>query len=347
MTNNPFTTSFGIEPQNYIKRIDETNRIIGDFSSDNPSNYVYIITGIRGSGKTVLLSSISSYFNKLDDWIVVDPGSKENILENIASEIYESSKIKQYFLKKEFSFSFKGLSFSIEGNNPVSSVQTLLKKMLSIIDKKGQKVLITIDEVDNSEQMKYFIQAFESLMRQKYPVRLLMTGLYNNISKLQEDSSITFLYRAPKIYLNNLNISSITLSYMKYLNINEEKALSFARLTKGYAYAYQVLGYILYGKEKRELDYDLLIEFDQYLQDYVYEKLYSELSNKEQSILEQIDTDKDIKMSDLTSSTNIDIKTLSVYRDRLIKKGILISPSYGYVALALPRFNNFLDTKRY
>lgn len=36
--------------------MDESNKIISEFYSDNPPNYVYFLTGIRGSSKTVLLS---------------------------------------------------------------------------------------------------------------------------------------------------------------------------------------------------------------------------------------------------------------------------------------------------
>ena len=53
---NPFSTTFGLEPNNFIKWMDESNKIISEFSSDNPPNYVYFLTGIRGSSKTVLLS---------------------------------------------------------------------------------------------------------------------------------------------------------------------------------------------------------------------------------------------------------------------------------------------------
>ena len=33
--------------------MDESNKIISEFSSDNSPNYVYFLTGIRGSSKTV------------------------------------------------------------------------------------------------------------------------------------------------------------------------------------------------------------------------------------------------------------------------------------------------------
>ena len=37
---------------------------------------------------------------------------------------------------------------------------TLLKKILSYLKSKNKKILITIDEVDNSDEMKYFIQGY-------------------------------------------------------------------------------------------------------------------------------------------------------------------------------------------
>ena len=343
---NPFVTTFGIEPQNYIRRNEESEKIISEFSSESPSNYVYIITGLRGSGKTVLMSAIANHFMDEKDWIVVDPGPKDNILENVASEIFETGKMKHLFLKGEFSFSFHGLTFSIEGNEPVSSVNTLLKKMLQIIKKRGKRVLITIDEVDNSPQMKHFIQAYQSLIRLGYPVMLLMTGLYENVSKLQEDKSLTFLYRAPKIRLESLNIAAIASSYREYLGVAFEQSVSLAQMTKGYAYAYQVLGYLLYPSTSKEVDEKILREYDQYLADYVYDKLYSELSQTEQIIVCAFEGNGPIKLANLSEKSGIEVKKLSVYRDRLIKKGVLFSPAYGFMEFTLPRFYEYLAIKR-
>ena len=44
--------------------MDESNKIISEFSLDNPPNYAYFLTGIRGSNKTVLLSFI---YNELKE----------------------------------------------------------------------------------------------------------------------------------------------------------------------------------------------------------------------------------------------------------------------------------------
>lgn len=342
---NLFSTTFGIEPLNLIERLKDSERIINDFSSEYPPNYVYIITGLRGSGKTVLMSTIANKLKKDDQWIVVDPGPKNNILENVASEIYETAKLKKYFLKGEFSFSFHGLSFSIDGETPVSTANTLIKRMLEIIKNKGKRVLVTIDEADNGQEMKYFIQAYQSLIREGYPIFLLMTGLYGNISKLQNDKSLTFLYRAPKVMLGPLPIIAISDKYAEMLRVSNDEATELAKLTKGYAYAYQVLGFLLTDSNKKIADNKIISMFDQYLAEYVYDKVYFELSKKEQDIVKTFESDSMVANDTICKKLDMEPKYFGVYRDKLIKEGLLISPTYGYLEFALPRFSIFLNGK--
>ncbi len=343
--NNPFSLTFGIEPNNFIQRISETDRIVSEFSSELAANRVYLITGLRGSGKTVLLSSIAKELSGREEWVVVDPGSKKNILENIASEIYEEGSVKKIFLHGEWSFSFHGLTFSLKGKEEATTVTSLLKKMIRHLNKKGRRVLITIDEIDSGEEMKTFAETYQFFLRSGLDVFLLMTGLYENVSKLQDEKTLTFLYRAPKIFLGPLNLSAIAFSYQKHLSANEKEAMALAKFSKGYAYAYQVLGYLLFNQRKKELDADVLAEFDQYMAEYVYDKLHSELSEKERFLLSFFPDEAKIRIEELRQKSSFDSKSLSVYRDRLIKKGVVYAPQYGYLQLSLPRFAAYLLTK--
>lgn len=69
---NPFSLSFGKEPLSFIERGRQSREIIDGFSEENPSCQVYMITGVRGSAKTVMLTDIAKHFCKEKDWIVVD-----------------------------------------------------------------------------------------------------------------------------------------------------------------------------------------------------------------------------------------------------------------------------------
>lgn len=64
MSTNPFTLSFGKKPLQYISRLTETNQILESFCAEIPSNQIYMITGVRGSGKTVMMTNIASELRK-------------------------------------------------------------------------------------------------------------------------------------------------------------------------------------------------------------------------------------------------------------------------------------------
>ena len=55
-TGNPFTLDFGREPYEMIPRSLLMDDIFRSFTDEHPSVHVNIITGVRGSGKTVLMT---------------------------------------------------------------------------------------------------------------------------------------------------------------------------------------------------------------------------------------------------------------------------------------------------
>ena len=69
---NPFTLSFGKKPVQYISRLEQTNQILAAFQEEDPTNQLFMITGVRGSGKTVMLTNIASEMRKSPNWIVLE-----------------------------------------------------------------------------------------------------------------------------------------------------------------------------------------------------------------------------------------------------------------------------------
>lgn len=335
-----FSITFGQKPEYLIERKIQIDEIINNFSLDFPLTMSYVITGVRGSGKTVLLTTIGKEFSKREDYIVIDINPEREILEQIASKLYESPFIKRLFLNKTFSFSFHGVSFSINGEEPVSNVKSIIDKMLSVIKKQNKKILLLIDEVSNTNQLKAFLHDYQSFLRDEHKIFLLMTGLAENVDALINSKSLTFLYRCPKIILSSLNIESISKSYKNIFNIDVNLSNILATLTNGYAFAYQVVGY-LYSKYE---DYEKIIpELDQYLSIYVYDKIFINLPKKEIQFLKAMSKDKDVDNASIIKNTNFSDKEFGVYRDRLIKRGLIYSSGRGLLSFSLPRFKEYLD----
>lgn len=344
---NPFTLSFGIEPTQYISRISQANEIIEAFTGDNPTNHMYMISGVRGSGKTVLLSNLSDSFSKMDEWIVLSISPDSDILTSIAAKLYSRKELSRLFIDAKIDLSAFGIGVSIEKGNKIFDIETALEQMLAKLATKGKRVLIAIDEMVNNEHVRVFASSFQILIRQRLPLYLIMTGLYENIRSLQDEKTLTFLYRAPNIILEPLRISSIARSYEAVFGVDKDTAIYMSQLTKGYAFAYQVLGYLCYRSFNEQLTVkdveSLLPEYDGLLEEYVYEKIWHELTSREKEIIASLIGHDRIKVADLKAALDMSSNNLSVYRDRLKKKGIIDTSAYGYISLKLPRFGEIIS----
>ena len=343
--NNPFTLSFGNAPKEYIARIEEKEKLERNIKAQPPLAHAFVITGIRGAGKTVMLTSISDSFKKDKDWIVIELNPSDDMREALAAKLYSACHLKKLFLEKNFNFSFKGISFSISGKNPVLNIDDLLDKMFEELHKQNKKVLVLVDEVTNNDYMKQFALSFQILIRQNYEVFLLVTSLFENISSIENEKNLTFLIRAPKTSLASLNLTAIANSYEENLEITREKALEFAKETKGYAFAFQLLGYLAFENNSKMLDKKLLNQFDQYLESYAYNKIWTGLSPVEQNILKEFRTNGNVRVGDILVKAKMTKEYFSKYRARLLDKGIVVSTARGQLTFALPRFKEFIDTR--
>ena len=137
--NNPFELTFGLKPSNYISRLKQSDEIISNFKS-RTGNKSFFITGVRGTGKTVMLSHISKQFENEKNWIVIELIPNYDMLEQFASALYDSSIMNKIFNNKTFGFSFSGISFSISGEKPITNVISLIEVLLDRIKKSDKSV---------------------------------------------------------------------------------------------------------------------------------------------------------------------------------------------------------------
>lgn len=340
--NNPFTLSFGKKPLQYVSRISQTNAITENFSAEIPSNQLYLITGVRGSGKTVMMANIANEMRKREDWIVVELNATRDLLQSLAAKLYSLPEMNAHFVQAKFDFSLLGLGVSLENAAPVSDIESAIELMLAEIHNRNKRLLITVDEVTNCEHVRVFASSFQIFLRQEYPIFLLMTGLYDNIYNLQNEDSLTFLYRAPKMILEPLNYTAVRKQYMDIFGLDMEAAGEMTGLTKGYPFAFQVLGYLYWENRDTKPLEEILPEYDQYLEEYVYDKIWSELSELDRRILVEMSVSGETRVKRIREKLDMKSELFSVYRERLKRKGVLDTSKYGEVSFILPRFAEFV-----
>ena len=339
---NPFTLTFGKNPLESVERPVQNNEILDAFTSETINQQMFIITGVRGSGKTVMMSKICHELNKRPDWIVLELNPATDLLQAILSKLYSNHLVSKLIKSSKIDLSFFGFGVSIDGATQITDSETAIVTILKKIQKEGKRVLFCIDEMSNNEYMKVFAGSFQIFVRQELPVFLLGTGLYENIDELQNEKNLTFLYRAPKIQLQPLNISAIAAKYQNIFKFSNSEALEMAKLTKGYPFAFQVLGYLTWNANG---DYNsILSEYEQYLSEFVYDTLWSELSMKDRLVAKAIvDTDSKI-IKDIRELLNVSTNEFNPYRQRLIKKGIVDGSKRGLLYFTLPLFEEYINT---
>lgn len=342
---NPFTLSFGEKPYEYLARPSDGEKLINGITATPPSSRCFLITGVRGSGKTVMLTSIKKEISEREDWLTVELNPGDDMREGLAAKLYTMGHLKHLFLDKEFSVSFHGLTFSLSGKNPVLNVDDLLSSMFAHLKKKGKKVLICVDEVSNSLLMRQFAWSFQILIRQGYDLILLGTGLFENIFKLENEKNLTFLIRSQKTFLSPLPYNSMVASYSKNLGVGKEEAEAFAKTTKGYAFAFQLLGHLLYEEKDKKLSSSLLSQYDAMLSEYSYDKIWSTLSEGDKKVVRAFSSNAPSSTGDILKGSELSKDSFSRYRDRLLKKGVIASLGWGKLMLALPRFKEYVDAR--
>ncbi len=345
--NNPFSLMFGKSPYSIIKRYGQFQEIFNAFNSEHPSTYTYLITGIRGSGKTVMLRQISEELSKSKDWIILDANSQNNMVKDLSEKFLYEGKKYNLFLDWSISINAKIFTLQIGKKESITNPEIIFERLLKKANEDNKKILITIDEVVSSIETKRFANFYQSMIGKNYNLFLLMTGLKNNINSLISSNASIFLSKTPKINLSPLSLIDIANEYQKLLDVPFSIAVSLSKLTNGYAFAYQVLGYLFFESEKKEINDELLNKYDSYLQNSGYDVIYKDLTEVEKQFCCALAESKNGETKEIMEISQFKENYFQKIRSNLIEKEILTSVGYGKLEFTLPRFSNYIKLINY
>lgn len=337
---NPYNPMFGTPPEAYIHRYKEENQILNEFCAPNARPLSYMIIGARGMGKTVLMNELANRFETFPEWVVVRLNPNRNMVESLMRKLSGHKKVAPIIKSAKLNLSFFSLTIGKSDTSQIKDEEDAITEIIKELKKDGKRVLIAVDEATNTETMKAFASSYQTLVGQKLPVYLLMTGLYENVSSLKNVKNLTFLYRMPRVFLSPLQQSEISENYRDVFLLNESEANEMAAYTKGFSYGFQLLGKIAWDNEG---DYKpFLSDYRRDLYEMVYEKVWDEMSPKDKELAYSIASTPDGRVKSIREKLKWEPNELSPYKDRLLKKGIILSPSYGHLEMALPYFKGFV-----
>ncbi len=129
------------------------------------------ITGVRGVGKTSLMMSVSEYFEQKSNYYIVDLINKEGIADSLVRLLANQVDSQlQKTLKNINTFSVDSPlgGISISKQQEIPNLDVTLDRLMAGIKKQHKRVLITIDEVDNSQPIKEFFLNYQKQISVTY-----------------------------------------------------------------------------------------------------------------------------------------------------------------------------------
>lgn len=353
---NPFTHTPGrVGDAIIVTNLEEV--VYENFSYDQPSECVYKITGIRGSGKTVLFGNIIRHYKsaemKAEGWLVYDLSSARNPISTLISYLMLEPEVKKALVSEKTKLS---ISLPVVGINAGIDTKTeyddevRVEQLVGVLVKAKKKILIGIDDIAKTDEMAEFCSVYAKLIRNTmdnkeqtpWPVYLICSGVYQNFYELGEVPNLTFFKRAAELKTEPFGIPAMAIKYEDMLGLEEDAAISYAKETKGFAYAYQVFGSAYFQDKDKGMEY-VVKHAKSELFAQCYEKIWKELPEGQREIL-RIVADGPKKRKEVLDKMK-NKGSYQVYSTALKNMGLLSSDpeSYGVAEITLPFFGEYIQ----
>lgn len=361
---NPFKPTAGATPPLLVGR----QPILDDFQESlddgaGAPNLLQLITGARGVGKTVMLNELGTVAQS-NGWVVIHVTAGPGMLDKIAyrARLATSNLGSPATGKTTTRFNLKtplgGVSREYVRDEELSfSWAEDVSELLDILAPHETGLCITVDEIHSLDdvQMQALAGETQMLIRQGSPIAMIMAGLPKAVEDLLagDRSPTTFLRRAERQVLKDVPVSDVAESFEEIISnggrsITEELAYECARATNGYPFMIQLVGYHTWrqgrsGPITRKHVGDGILAAQARLGALVHEPALVDLSEVDRTFLVKMAEDEGpSRLSDIAKRLGKTSQYASVYRDRLLKAGMIRSAGFGKVGFATPYLREYL-----
>lgn len=359
---NPFKPTAGGEPPLLIGR----ERVVRDFDKglDNgvgAPGRIMLITGARGTGKTVMLTVLGDKA-RAHKWDVIEETASDGLCERLVSELCsKDSLIDKLTFAPSITIAGASVSLGEAELSPKRMPETLRKAMsarLDALEKRDAGLMISIDETQAASRADLIAiaTAIQHQIREKRNVSIVFAGLPQMISDLFDDEVITFLRRARTNVLANVPIDEVKESFAQTfedsgmsLDISLVKKAAVA--TAGYPYMIQLVGYYIWDAadarestviSKEDVD-EGIREARVDLDNAVCVPELHGLSKNDRAYLEAMAvSDGPSGTSEVAKRMGRSAKYAATYRKRLLDAYVIRQTDRGEVDFAVPFLREYL-----
>lgn len=359
---NPFKPTAGGEPPLLIGR----ERVVRDFDKglDNgvgAPGRIMLITGARGTGKTVMLTVLGDKA-RAHKWDVIEETASDGLCERLVSELCsKDSLIDKLTFAPSITIAGASVSLGEAELSPKRMPETLRKAMsarLDALEKRDAGLMISIDETQAASRADLIAiaTAIQHQIREKRNVSIVFAGLPQMISDLFDDEVITFLRRARTNVLANVPIDEVKESFAQTfedsgMSLDTSLVEKAAVATAGYPYMIQLVGYYIWGAadarestviSKEDVD-EGIREARVDLDNAVCVPELHGLSKNDKAYLEAMAvSDGPSGTSEVAKRMGRSAKYAATYRKRLLDAYVIRQTDRGEVDFAVPFLREYL-----
>ena len=359
---NPFKPTAGGEPPLLIGR----ERVVRDFDKglDNgvgAPGRIMLITGARGTGKTVMLTVLGDKA-RAHKWDVIEETASDGLCERLVSELCsKDSLIDKLTFAPSITIAGTSVSLGEAELSPKRMPETLRKAMsarLDALEKRDAGLMISIDETQAASRADLIAiaTAIQHQIREKRNVSIVFAGLPQMISDLFDDEVITFLRRARTNVLANVPIDEVKESFAQTfedsgMSLDTSLVEKAAVATAGYPYMIQLVGYYIWDAadarestviSKEDVD-EGIREARVDLDNAVCVPELHGLSKNDRAYLEAMAvSDGPSGTSEVAKRMGRSAKYAATYRKRLLDAYVIRQTDRGEVDFAVPFLREYL-----
>lgn len=353
---NPFNPNFGNVPEIFIDRSKQIQKVTSGLESFTSLYQTTLVYGLRGVGKTSFITDISEIMSQKKDWMVINLAVGEDLIGNFVQLIYKksSSKLRRLLDQANINLSAFGIDLSYEQKGQtIQKPHVVIETILEKLKHENIKLLVTIDEAQSTPEMREFATIYQLMRRNNFFITLIMTGLPDKVSELQNEDVLTFLLRSGHITLEPLDLLRMKFSYRKAFtaggrNIDDQVLTQMIKMTNGYAYGFQLLGYLVWETNAKNITTqtlaDVTQEYQEMLYRNVYTKIYQSLSPMDRRFVQVMAeySEIEVPVKFIGEKLNKPKNYLSNYRRRLLDDQVIMTKERGKLNFTLPFFKDFI-----
>lgn len=380
---NPFSPGAGSPPPELAGRqpiLDRARLALGRLKNGK-SEKSFLLVGLRGVGKTVLLNEIhklaeaegyksvliEAHENKSLAALLLPPLRQIlhalDRMENISVKVKRSFQVLRSFFNGikvklqdiEFSLDVDPETGTADSGDFESDFPVLLEAIAEAAADRRVAVAIVIDELQylKEKEMSALIMAFHKIAQKQLPLVLVGAGLPQLRALAGRSKSYAErLFDFPEIGpLKGQDAINAVQEPVKEQNVKfTERALGeIIEKTQGYPYFLQEWGYQAWNLSPTfTIDLDIIqqatIESIRRLDESFFRVRFDRLTPREKEYLRALsDLGGGVHRSgNIAEKLGVKIQSVAPIRNNLIKKGMIYSPSHGDTEFTVPLFDEFM-----